>query len=81
VIGGSRIEGESQEASEKVYVYDTKKKTWEEASPLPMGIQFPAVACIDGKIYVIGGCDEDFKAYGSVYAGTFRSDFPCPDSN
>lgn len=69
VIGGSTIEGESQDASDRVYVFDTRKKTWGVASPLPKGIQFPAVTYIDDKIYVIGGCDKDFKAYDSVYEG------------
>jgi N-acetylneuraminic acid mutarotase len=69
VIGGSLIQKESQEASDKVYVFDVKKNSWGMASPLPKGIQFPAVAYIDGKIYVIGGCDQEFKAYDSVYEG------------
>ena len=81
VIGGSTIKGESQDASDKVYVFDTNKKTWGMGSPLPKGIQFPAVAYIGNKIYVIGGCDKEFKAIVSVYEGTFRSDFPFPDSN
>ena len=72
VIGGSTIKGESQEASDKVYVFDTNKKTWGMASPLPKGIQFPAVAYIDDRIYVIGGCDKEFNAIASVYEGRFE---------
>jgi len=69
VVGGSTIQGESQDASDKVYVFDTAKNMWGEASPLPMGIQFPAVSCMDGRVYVIGGCDKEFKASASVYQG------------
>jgi N-acetylneuraminic acid mutarotase len=69
VIGGSLIEEESQDASDRVYVFDVKKNSWGEANPLPQGTQFPAVAYIDGRIYVIGGCDKGFKAYASVYEG------------
>jgi N-acetylneuraminic acid mutarotase len=69
VIGGSLIQGESQEASDKVYFFDVKKNSWGEAGPLPEGIQFPAVAYIDGRIYVIGGCDKEFKASARVYEG------------
>jgi N-acetylneuraminic acid mutarotase len=71
VIGGSAIEGESQVASDKVYVFDEEKNDWGAASPLPKGIQFPGVAFIDDRIYVIGGCDKEFKAYDSVYEGIF----------
>jgi hypothetical protein len=37
------------------------------------GIQFPGVAFIDNRIYVIGGCDKEFKAYDSVYEGIIVS--------
>jgi N-acetylneuraminic acid mutarotase len=71
VIGGSAIENGAQSASDKVYVYDVDKNRWGMASPLPKGIQFPGVAFIDNRIYVIGGCDKEFKAYDSVYEGRF----------
>jgi N-acetylneuraminic acid mutarotase len=73
VVGGSTIENESQSASDKVYVFDLNKNSWGMASPLPKGIQFPGVAFIDNRIYVIGGCDKEFKEYSSVYEGTFQS--------
>lgn len=71
IIGGSTIEEGAQAAGDKVYVFDVKKNSWETASPLPKGIQFPGVAFIDNRIYVIGGCDKEFKAYDSVYEGIF----------
>jgi N-acetylneuraminic acid mutarotase len=71
VIGGSTVENGSQTTSDKVYVFDTNKNSWGTASPLPKGIQFPGVAFIDDRIYVIGGCDKEFKAYDSVYEGIF----------
>ncbi len=71
IIGGSTIENGSQGASDKVYVFDTNKNSWGTASPLPKGIQFPGVAFIDNRIYVIGGCDKEFGAYVSVYEGIF----------
>ncbi len=69
IIGGSAIKGESQEASDKVYVFDTNRNRWGTASPLPKGIQFPGVTAIGDRIYVIGGCDEKFTAFDSVYEG------------
>jgi N-acetylneuraminic acid mutarotase len=71
IIGGSTMEDGSQLASDKVYVFDVKSNSWGMASPLPKGIQFPGVAFIDNRIYVIGGCDKEFKAYKSVYEGIF----------
>ena len=71
VVGGSMIENESQVASDRVYVFDVSKNSWGMASPLPKGIQFPGVAFIDDRIYVIGGCDKEFNAYDSVYEGVF----------
>lgn len=71
VIGGSTIEEGSQAASDKVYVFDVTRNSWGMASRLPRRIQFPGVAFIDNRIYVIGGCDKEFNAYDSVYEGMF----------
>lgn len=71
VLGGSTVEDGSLTASEKVCVFDVRKKQWGAASSLPKRIQFAAVAVIDDRIYVIGGCDKEFRAYDSVYEGTF----------
>lgn len=74
VIGGSTITNDAQEASDKVYVFDTSRNTWGMATPLPKGIQFPGVAYIDNRIYVVGGCDEEFNAFDSVFEGSVRLD-------
>ena len=71
VLGGSTLENGSQTASEKVCFYDVRKKQWEMSGSLPKPIQFPAVAVIEDRIYVIGGCDNEFRAYDSVYEGKF----------
>jgi N-acetylneuraminic acid mutarotase len=71
VIGGSTIKNGSQKASDKVYVFDANKNSWGTASLLPKEIQFPGVAFIGDRIYVIGGCDKEFKAFVSVYEGIF----------
>ena len=71
VLGGSTLENGSQTASEKVCFYDVRRKQWGMASSLPKRIQFAAVAVIDDRIYVIGGCDKEFRAYDSVYEGIF----------
>jgi len=74
VIGGSTITNGTQEASNRVYVFDTSTNTWGTATPLPKGIQFLGVAFIDNRIYVVGGCDEEFNAFDSVFEGSMRLD-------
>ena len=69
VIGGSAIENGAQTASDRVYVFDVSKNSWGTSTRLPKGIQFPGVTFIDDRIYVIGGCDKEFKAYAGVYEG------------
>ena len=71
VLGGSTVENGSWTASEKVCFYDVRRKQWGMASALPKRIQFAGVAVIDDRIYVIGGCDKEFKEYDSVYEGIF----------
>jgi len=69
VIGGSTIENASRIASEKVCFFDIRERQWGIASPLPKKIQFPGVTAMDDRIYVVGGCDQEFNAYDSVYVG------------
>ncbi len=71
VLGGSTLENGSQTASDKVFFYNVRRKRWERASSLPKHIMFAAVAVIDDRIYVIGGCDKEFREYDSVYEGIF----------
>lgn len=71
VVGGSTIENGARIASEKVCFFDTRRNLWGMGTPLPKRIQFPGVAAIGNRIYVIGGCDSEFNAYASVYEGIF----------
>lgn len=71
VVGGSTVENGARTASEKVCFFDTRRNLWGMGTPLPKRIQFPGVAAIDNRIYVIGGCDSEFNAYARVYEGTF----------
>jgi len=71
VLGGSTLENGSQTASDKVFFYNVRRKRWERAGSLPKHVMFAAVAVIDDRIYVIGGCDKEFREYDSVYEGIF----------
>ena len=72
VVGGSTIEDGIRKASDKVCFFDTRRNRWGMGTPLPKPIQFPGVAAIGDRIYVIGGCDSEFKAYDSVFEGIVR---------
>lgn len=71
VVGGLTEELGSSMASDKVCFFDVRRDRWAMASPLPKPIQFSGVAVLGDRIYVIGGCDQDFREYDSVYEGTF----------
>ncbi|MFE2499877.1 Kelch repeat-containing protein [Streptomyces scopuliridis] len=55
VIGGIRPDGTGAfTTTRRVEVYDTERGTWASAAPLPVEMNHPNVAAVDGKIYVIG---------------------------
>ncbi|TDE49926.1 kelch repeat-containing protein [Nonomuraea mesophila] len=39
----------------RMEVYDTRRDTWSEAAPLPVVMNHPNVATVNGRIYVLGG--------------------------
>ena len=41
----------------RVEVYDTRRRTWTDAAPIPVAMNHPNVAAVDGKIYVIGALE------------------------
>ncbi len=69
VVGGLTGETGSTMASDKVCFFDVRGDRWGMATPLPKPVQFPGVAVIGDRLYVIGGCDKDFREYDSVYEG------------
>ncbi|MGP4051445.1 Kelch repeat-containing protein [Streptomyces sp. 2A115] len=39
----------------RVEVYNTRHDTWSDAAPLPVAMNHPNVAAVDGRIYLLGG--------------------------
>ena len=67
VPGGQNKE---EKAVSIVYIYDTKKDKWSKSTDLPEPIQIGGITTLNGKIYMIGGCNTDFSKYDNVYEGT-----------
>jgi N-acetylneuraminic acid mutarotase len=53
-----------------VYVYDPKKDVWITSTEFP-NIENGSAACatIKNNIYIIGGCDKDYKANSNMFEG------------
>ncbi len=68
ILGG---QNKAEKAVSSVHIYNTTSNTWTRSTDLPKPIQLGGITTLNGKIYMIGGCDTDFNAYDTVYEGTF----------
>jgi len=61
VIGGcsSQVDQQFRNASNILEVYDPRTNTWSRLSPMSVPRVGPAVASLNGKIYVFGGFNQD----------------------
>ncbi|NJQ03159.1 Kelch repeat-containing protein [Streptomyces zingiberis] len=55
VLGGIVPEAGGVTTVDRVEVFDTRTRRWSEAAPLPVPMNHPNVAAVDGRIYVLGG--------------------------
>jgi len=67
IPGGQNKE---EKAVSDVYIYTAKSNSWTRSTELPKPIQLGGITTLNGKLYIIGGCDTDFNTYDSVYEGT-----------
>ena len=63
-------QNKQEKAVSSVYIYNTTSNTWARSTDLPESIQLGGITTLNGKIYIIGGCDSDFNKYDTVYEGT-----------
>jgi N-acetylneuraminic acid mutarotase len=63
-------QNEEEKAVSSVYIYDTKKDKWSKSTDLPKPIQIGGITTLNGNLYMIGGCNNDFSKYDNVYEGT-----------
>ena len=56
VIGGIYADAAGElPTTNRVEVYDTRSDSWSDAAPMPIAMNHPNVAAVDGRLYVIGG--------------------------
>lgn len=67
IPGGQNKEGK---ALSSVFIYSAASDSWDRSTDLPKPIQLGGITTLNGKIYIIGGCDSDFNAYDTVFEGT-----------
>jgi N-acetylneuraminic acid mutarotase len=52
-----------------VLLYDIPSNTWKQAAPLPVGLNHPNAAVVDGKIYSLGGLESPGGGGGFNWRG------------
>jgi N-acetylneuraminic acid mutarotase len=63
------------QTTDSVQLYDIPSDTWSDIAPLPLGLNHPNVAAVDGNVYVLGGLADggnpdyfiDWVATGDSY--------------
>lgn len=58
VLGGIVQIGETWNNTDLVTLYDIPSNTWKSIAPLPLGLNHPNAAAVNGKIYLLGGLAE-----------------------
>lgn len=66
IPGGQNV---NEKALSSVYIYDSVSDVWTQSTELPNPIQLGGITTLNEKIYIIGGCDSDFRAYNTVFEG------------
>ncbi|MGY5031254.1 kelch repeat-containing protein [Streptomyces sp. 900116325] len=51
--------GQDGEPDAKLEIYDPAKNSWSTGAPIPQPRAGAGTAVLDGKLYVVGGCDRD----------------------
>ena len=68
IIGGSTSILGTGYVVDDVYEYNPVSDSWTSKSKIPTPVAFASAGVVDGKIYVIGGCNFGFsKAYKSLF--------------
>lgn len=58
VLGGIIQIGETWNNTDLVTLYDIPSNTWKSIAPLPLALNHPNAAAVNGKIYLLGGLAE-----------------------
>lgn len=58
-----------------VFIYDPSRNKWNKTTEFPnLQNGSPGCASIGKKIYIIGGCNKDYKSNGNLFEGTVSKD-------
>lgn len=57
--------------SAHVWVFDARFNRWEEGAKMRIGREFAAAGVINGKIYVLGGCNVDNRTKSNNWAEVY----------
>lgn len=60
------------------YRYDASTNTWTTLAPIPAGQEGPTAACLDGRIYVMGGGGSNQHFVYDIATDTWGSAAPVP---
>ncbi|MEV0500678.1 kelch repeat-containing protein [Streptomyces spectabilis] len=77
VVGGIHpLPDGTFETTGHVEVYDTRTRRWTRAAPLPVPMNHPNLAAVDGRLYVLGGLagGASWQALGDSFAYDPRTD-------
>ncbi|XP_032230594.2 kelch-like protein diablo [Nematostella vectensis] len=65
-VGGQSREGAAQSSLSSVERYDPRTNTWTMVAPMNVRRSLLNVAVLDGRLYAVGGCDENNFRLNSV---------------
>lgn len=66
LVGGQTNKDDDAKAMNTVHEFLPEEDRWRVAGTLPNPVQFAGTTVFDGYVYVIGGCDGQFRAYDSL---------------
>ncbi len=61
------------------YKYDASTNTWTTLAPIPTGQESPSAACLDGRIYVMGGSGTNQMFIYDIASNTWGSGAAVPE--
>ena len=71
VVGGLNNRGE---ATNTVFIYDTKENTWNLGTPMPLSLHHAGATSLNEKLYVIGGYLDAWRPSSSLLIYDSKTD-------
>jgi len=71
VVGGLNNKGE---ATNTVFIYDTKEDTWSLGTPMPLSLHHAGATSFNEKLYVVGGYLDPWRPSSSLLIYDSKTD-------